>query len=237
MSQVVERAVLDARTLEAAGFPALMIENFGDAPFFAETVPAVTVAAVTAVANEVRRVVDLPFGVNILRNDGLAAVAVAAAVGAGFIRVNVLSGTMNTDQGPIVGRAAEVARARTALAPHLLVLADVFVKHAVPPAGLTIEQAAVDTWERGGAHALVVSGAGTGAPTDPEHARRIRRVVPDAPIVIGSGATAESLAGLSGVVDSIIVGTSIKAGGRATSPVDPVRASAFISAAQAAGWV
>ncbi|NIW74677.1 MAG: phosphorybosylanthranilate isomerase, partial [Gemmatimonadetes bacterium] len=87
-----------------------------------------------------------------------------AATGARFIRVNVLSGSMFTDQGPIVGRAAEVARLRAALHPDLVVLADVMVKHATPPPGLTIEQAAADLWERSGADGIVVSGTGTGRP-------------------------------------------------------------------------
>ena len=40
MDEVISTAAADARDLADAGFPALMIENFGDAPFFAEEAPA-----------------------------------------------------------------------------------------------------------------------------------------------------------------------------------------------------
>ena len=44
----------DARVLAEAGYDAIIVENFGDAPFFATKVPAVTVAAMTACAVAVR---------------------------------------------------------------------------------------------------------------------------------------------------------------------------------------
>jgi uncharacterized protein len=235
LSAVVNRARREAALLADSGFEALMVENFGDAPFFADDVPPVTVAAMTRVATEIRQVTNVSLGVNVLRNDGMAAVAVAAAVGARMIRVNVLSGSMATDQGPVVGRAAEVVRSRRELAPDAAILADVFVKHATPPPGLTLEQAATDTWERGGADALVVSGPGSGRPTDLEDARRVRSAVPAAPLVIGSGATPETLAGLAEVADCVIVGTALKAGGETTAPLDPVRVADIVDAARSAG--
>lgn len=237
IENVVDRAMRDAITLTEAGFPALMIENFGDAPFHADDVPAVTVAAMTRVAAEIRTVTPIPIGINVLRNDGISAVSIASAVGATMIRVNVLSGMMYTDQGPIVGRAAEVARLRSQIAPQVVVLADVFVKHASPPPGLSIEQAAVDTWERGGAHAMVISGSGTGRSIDLADARAVRRAVPEAPLVVGSGASPGSLRDLAEVVDAAVVGTAVKADGVSTNPVDPARAAEFISAAAQVGWV
>jgi membrane complex biogenesis BtpA family protein len=171
-------------------------------------------------------------GVNVLRNDALAALAVAAATGAAFIRVNVLSGTMSTDQGALVGRAAEVARLRRALGSPALVLADVFVKHAVPPPGLTLEQAAADTWERAGADGLIVSGEGTGRPTSLDDLARVRAAAPGAPLYVGSGATAATVAQMLQGADGVIVGTALKHGGRTTAPVDPARAWALVAAAR-----
>lgn len=235
MQQVVEDAVDRAQTLEQAGFGALMIENFGDVPFHAGTVPAVTVAAMTACVSAIRSDVGARVGVNVLRNDALSAVAVAAATGASFIRVNVLTGSMYTDQGPIVGQAAEVARERVRLAPEMGVWADIFVKHASPPPGLTLEQSAVDTWERGGAHALIVSGTGTGHAPDLERFARIRSAVPEAPLVVGSGATPDNLGRLAEVADHVVVGTSLEEGGRPGNRLDPARIEAFLSAATRAG--
>ncbi len=229
LDTVVGAAVADAEVLAEAGFDAVLVENFGDAPFFADDVPRVTIAAMTAAVGAVAGAAGVPVGVNVLRNDALGALAVAAATGAAFIRVNVLAGTMFTDQGPIVGRAAEVARARAAWAPEVAVFADVFVKHAVPPAGLAIDDAARDLAERGGVDALIVSGAATGDPPTPKLAATVREA--GRPVLIGSGVTPATVGDFLAVADGVIVGTSLKPGGDTTRPVDPALAQALVAAA------
>ncbi|MFH2071886.1 MAG: BtpA/SgcQ family protein [Actinomycetota bacterium] len=231
MDAVVQAALDDAVTLAAAGFDTLLMENFGDAPFYADDVPDATVAAMTRAATVVKAAVGLPLGINVLRNDGLAAVSIAAAVGAEFVRVNVLTGAMTTDQGPIVGKAAEIARLRSSLGAGIAIAADVMVKHAVPPPGLTLAAAARDTWERGGADALVISGDATGSPVARADLEALRHAVPDAPILIGSGASAATVSGLLEIADGVIVGTSIKRGGVTTAPVDGALAAALVEAA------
>jgi membrane complex biogenesis BtpA family protein len=235
MRQVVDRAVADAEVLAEAGFDAVMVENFGDAPFFADDVPAITVAAMTRVITEISAAIEIPIGVNVLRNDALSAMSIAAATGAAMIRVNVLSSMMYTDQGPIVGRAAELGRLRAAIGPDVLVLADVFVKHASPPPGATIELSAIDAWERSGADALVISGTGTGTSVDLDDLRRVAKAVPEAPLVIGSGANSQNLRALAAIATSIIVGSSIKPNRDVERPVDVTLAREFVAVARDAG--
>jgi hypothetical protein len=180
----------------------------------------------------ISRRINLPIGVNVLRNDARASLAVAVTCGGAFIRVNVLSGTMHTDQGTITGRAAELARMRATVAPHVEVYADVFVKHATPPPGSTITLAAADTYRRGGADALIISGTATGAPADLEQFARVRAAVPEARLLAGSGASAETIGSLLEHADGAIVGTSIKVGGETIAPVDPKKAAEFVRAAR-----
>ena len=222
----------DARRLEEAGFDAVIVENFGDAPFFADRVPPVTVAAMTRAVAEVASAIQAPVGVNVLRNDAAAALAVAAATGAAFIRVNVLTGTMTTDQGLITGRAAQVMRLRRELGIDTKVYADVMVKHAVPPPGMTIELATADTVRRGMADGIIVSGEATGAKPDRDVVRRAVTAAAGTPVLIGSGATESTVADLLGVASGVIVGTALKVDGITTNPVDPSRAAAFVKAAQ-----
>jgi membrane complex biogenesis BtpA family protein len=229
---VVDAAVADAEVLESAGFEGLLIENFGDVPFYADEVPNVTVAAVTHAVGRISDAVTLPFGVNVLRNDAAAALAVSAATGASFIRVNVLSGVMYTDQGPIIGRAAEIARTRAAVAPDVAVMADVFVKHAAPPPGITIEQAAEELADRALADAVIVSGTSTGRPPTLPLLRKVAGAIPETPIYLGSGVTASSVTRFLDVATGVIAGTSLKKGGVTTNPVDSKRAIAFITAAR-----
>ncbi|HSO49186.1 MAG TPA: BtpA/SgcQ family protein, partial [Acidimicrobiia bacterium] len=158
IDEIVNAAVSDAEALRGAGFPALLVENFGDAPFHADRVEPETIAAMTVAVEAVIAATSLPVGVNVLRNDAIGALGVAAVTGARFIRVNVLTDLMYTDQGPIVGRAAELLRRRRVLAPDVEIWADVMVKHATPPPGLEPAHAALDTVERGLADAVIVSG-------------------------------------------------------------------------------
>lgn len=236
MDAVIERACRDATTLGEGGVDGLIVENYGDKPFFADAVPAETVASMTAAASEVVRVSSVPVGINVLRNDALAALSVAVASRGRFIRVNVLTGTMATDQGWIRGRAAELARLRTTLGGDIEVFADVFVKHASPPPGLSIEEAARDTWHRGGAHALVVSGSGTGAETSVTDLAKVREAVPEAPVWVGSGARPEHLAALARLSTGVIVGSAVQEDGEAGRIVDPARLERFVTSAREARY-
>lgn len=237
MRAVVDRARKDAATLCAAGVDALIVENYGDAPFLVDALPAETVAAMAAAACAVRDAApEHPLGINCLRNDGPAAVAVAVAVGARFVRVNVHTGALLTDQGIVEGRAGETLRTRARLGgagPRgVAVAADVLVKHATPLVPTTIEDAVRDAAGRGRADAVVVSGARTGAAPDPDELRRARAAAGRTPVLLGSGATPANAADLLPHCDGVIVGSVLERGGRAGSPVDERRAAAFVRAAR-----
>jgi uncharacterized protein len=231
LQSVVDRAVADASVLAETGFDAVMVENYGDEPFFADDVPKITVAAMTRAVAEVRGAVPIPVGVNVLRNDALAALAVAAVTGASFIRVNVLSGAMVTDQGLIQGRAAEVTRERAALG-GAAIWADVHVKHAVPLGPVTLEDASRDAFHRAGADVLIVSGPSTGVPASADDVARVRNAVPGAPVMVGSGVTVETVARFLAVANGVIAGTALKRDGVTAAAVDPERAAALVAAAR-----
>jgi hypothetical protein len=238
IDSVVEAAVGDALALEGAGFPALIVENYGDAPFFGARVPVGTVAAMTVATRAVREATSAVIGVNVLRNDALSALAIASVTGARFIRVNVLTGVMFTDQGPLTGEAPTVARTRKILCPDVEIWADVMVKHATPPSGADPAQMAEDTVLRGLADAVVVSGSGTGVEPDRDRAAIIAKAVPPGTrVVIGSGASRTNLGALLEVADTVIVGSAVKVGGDAGKRVDPSRARAFVEAAAQVGLV
>lgn len=232
MDPVIEGAVRDAEALHRAGFDGVMVENYQDAPFYPARVPPETVAALAVVAREVVRAVDVPVGVNMLRNDGVSAMAVAVACGARFVRVNVHTGAMLGDQGWLLGEAHATMRLRAALKADIALVADVLVKHATPPPGLDIGQAARDAAGRGMADGLIVSGLATGARTDPDRLDAVRAATPATPVWIGSGLTAENAKELLPHCDGAIVGSALMHGGRAGAGVDSDRAAAFLAAAR-----
>lgn len=235
---VLDAAVEDARLLASAGFPALMVENFGDVPFHPDSVAPETVAAIALCADAVRQTTRLPVGVNVLRNDALAALGIAAAAGCSFIRVNVLTGVMYTDQGPIAGRAAAVLRKRRELDIDAEIWADVMVKHATPPPGSDLRQMTEDVVERGLADGIILSGPATGVKPDLAEAAAVKDALPQGTrLIIGSGATVDNLAELLQVANTVIVGSSVKRDGRAMNSVDPDRAGALVVRASNLGLV
>lgn len=225
--KITAAAVADAQACEDGGVDALVVENFGDIPFTKGVVPHETVAAMAVAGAAVCGTVKVPVGFNVLRNDAHAGLALCASCGGAFVRINVHTGAMVTDQGLIEGRAFETVRLQQTLAPGTAILADVHVKHAAPLGEIPIDVAARDTVERGLADALVVSGTGTGVATELEDVRRVRAACPETPIVLGSGATAANIAEYLEFADGAIVGTSIKRGGNVANPVDRRRVAAM----------
>lgn len=231
MERVIAAAVTDAQTLVDGGMDALIVENYGDAPFTPGRVPPSTIAAMAVIAAEIRRALPgAPLGVNVLKNDARAALAVARAVGATFIRVNVLAGTVVADQGLVQTEAFDLLRERRLLGGEIAIFADVQGKHAVPLVPVELEQQARDLTHRALADGLVVSGRATGEATPLEDVKRVRSAVPDVPILVGSGVTPETAAELLSVADALIVGTALKHGGDVSQPVDPARVRRLVDA-------
>ena len=227
IADVLDLARRDAAALQEGGVNAIMMENFGDRPFF-KRVPAETIAAMSRVIADLAREISVPFGVNVLRNDGMSGLAIAAATGASFIRINVLTGAMLTDQGVIEGDAATILRERKRIAPNVLIFADHMVKHAVPVAPIDPLQSAKDLRLRAYADAIVVSGKETGAAVDTSALRELRAHL-DAPLVIGSGCNDRNASELASLADAAIVGSSIKKGGRVDAPVEVERVKRVVS--------
>ncbi len=227
MGPVLDAARADAAALREGGADAVIVENFGDVPFEKSNVAPETVAAMAlalaAVGEELGGDDGLPLGVNVLRNDARSALGLAAACNLAFLRVNVHAGAAVTDQGVIEGRAAETVRERARLRSSALILADVHVKHAAPLGAVSIEESAKETLGRGLADGLIVSGRGTGSEPDVEDLRRVRRALPEAPLLVGSGLDERNATALMEFASGAICGTSIKRDGRLELPVDPVR--------------
>jgi membrane complex biogenesis BtpA family protein len=235
MRDVVEAAVRDALALAKAGFDAIVVENFGDAPFSAGEVDPATVAAMTRCALVVREATPgLALGINVLRNDARAALGIAAACGASFVRINVHVGARLTDQGLVTGAAHDTLRRRRALGlDEVKLFCDVAVKHSAPLAPRPIEEEAAEAVERGLADAVLVTGAATGAAAAASDVRAVLQAV-KAPVYVASGVTAADAGALRALgVHGVVVGSALRASGRAGDPVDPELAAAFAQAFRA----
>jgi membrane complex biogenesis BtpA family protein len=229
---VIDRAEQEATALASGGVDGIIVENFFDAPFTKNQVDPAVVSAMTVVVQRIQNLVTLPLGLNVLRNDAKSAIAIASCVQAEFIRVNVLTGVMATDQGLIEGEAHQLLRYRRELGSDVKILADVLVKHARPLSSPNLTVAVKDTIERGLADAVILSGWATGSPPSQEDLELASGAANGTPVFIGSGADWENIATLLQAADGVIVSSSLKRHGRIEQPIDPIRVSQFVEAAR-----
>lgn len=231
LKDVVAKALTDAQTLADAGVDALLVENLHDYPYYPETTEPETVASVAVCARAVAEEIDLPLGINILRNSWKASLGVAAAVGAQFIRLNVLTDAMVTDQGTINGAAHLVSRYRKHIgADDVLILADLLTKHAAPIVERPVPVIAADMLKRGGADGIIIAGHDSSQPPSQDRLREIKDAIPDAPVVLGSGMTAEHAPTYAKIADGAVFGWGSKPEADMLQPVSDQMAKDFANA-------
>ncbi len=227
IEHTIDTAKRDVTRLKGGGVDGLMIENFGDAPFYSDTVPKHVVAAMTRIVTELQSTTSLPMGVNVLRNDAQGAISVAAATGIEFIRVNVHVGARVTDQGIIEGTAHETLRLRDKLGTETAILADVDVKHSVPVTEFSLHEQISNVITRGLADGVIVSGAGTGDPVDGDLLTRVETILgdinPEVPLIVGSGVSSDTVPEVFEHADAAIIGSALKQNGDPTKPVSADR--------------
>ncbi|MFQ5636792.1 MAG: BtpA/SgcQ family protein [bacterium] len=226
MSQVIDTALTEVEIFNRYQVDGLIVENFRDQPFYPQKLPPETIAALAAATREIVAAAGIPVGVNALRNDAHAALAVATASEAHFIRVNVHMHAVVSDQGLLQGMSHETLRLRAALQSDVLIFVDAGVKHASPLGERRLDLETRDLEERGCADALIVSGAATGSEADTEDIDRVKQNT-NLPVLIGSGATPENIEKLYSKTDGFIVGSYFKKDGKAENLVEAERVRIF----------
>ncbi len=211
LDEIIELAQEDVNNLIFGGVDGIIIENFGDTPFVKDDISKRTLASFTTVVENIEYDRDIKVGINVLRNDGISALSIAEATKADFVRINVLNNVMMyTDQGMIEGKAHEIAQFKNSLNKEIEIYADVFVKHAVPPEGSKIENHTEELIHRAGADVVIVTGDGTGHEINTEDLIKVRDIVPQGKLAIGSGVNEENIEQYLDLADILIVGTNFK---------------------------
>ncbi len=232
LKAIIGRAEQEATALASGGANGIIVENFFDAPFAKDRVDPAVVSAMTLIVERLTNLVTLPIGINVLRNDAHSAIAIASCTGAQFIRVNVLNGTVATDQGLIEGQAHQLLRYRRELGSDVKILADVLVKHGQPLGSPNLRTVIQETIGRALADAVIISGPITGSPPNLAELELASIASAGIPVFIGSGASWENISTLMRAADGVIVSSSLKRNGRIDAPIDPIRVSQFVEAAR-----
>jgi membrane complex biogenesis BtpA family protein len=232
MKYVRERTAADLDALQGAHFDGVMFCNENDRPYVFE-VGVETVAAMTAVISELRSLISVPFGVDVLW-DPCAALAVAKATGAGFIR-EIITGAYVSDFGIWDTSPGKTLRYRRTIdAANVRILTNISAEFASPLAPRPIEVVAKGVSMISLTDGLCVSGAMTGASIDKSQLRSVRNAVPETILFANTGVAETTVAEILSLADGVIVGTSLKVDGVTWNAVDRARAATFMENVQAA---
>jgi membrane complex biogenesis BtpA family protein len=207
LEEIVAGAVRDAQTLHRAGFDGVLVQNSLDRPT-RERVDAATIAQLTAVCLAVRAAAPLSIGVNIVKNDGPGAVAVAAAVGAEFARVKIHTGGVLSAEGVVRGCSWETMALRDRLGAEVAVWADVYEPTSRPLLADDLLAAAVDAVVFGLADGLIITQPTAAASL--AAIRLLREKLPATRMVVGGRVAAGNVAATLSEVDSVIIGSALK---------------------------
>jgi len=231
VNAIAEQAAAEAEIYAAAEFHGLVLENTHDRPYVkGAAVGPEIVAALGIVGAAVRRASALPLGIQVLAGANRAAIAVAHACGAAFVRVEGFVFAHIADEGFIESSAGDLLRYRRSIgAEKVLVFADVKKKHSAH--AITADVDIVETAKAAeffSVDGIVVSGPATGLPADVEEVRAVSDAI-QSPTIIGSGITPENIGRYPGA-DAFIVGSSVKEGGLWSGRLDAARTRAVVDA-------
>ncbi|MEG2377003.1 MAG: BtpA/SgcQ family protein [Clostridia bacterium] len=218
MQAIIDQALLDADNLVRAGVDAVIVENMGDGPF-GVTMDTAQVAALAAVSALIAERVKLPIGIDAAMNDCEAALSIAKAVGAEFVRIPVFVDTVEFYGGIISPCARKAMLFRKSIgAEDIKILADIHVKHThMLLTHVKIEDSARAA-EENGADGIIVTGTHIGTETPLELIERVKKVT-SVPIIAGSGVKTENINKQFEIADGAIVGSSLKEGGKIENPI------------------
>ena len=230
IAAITSIAADEAGLYSEAGFHGVMIENTHDRPYLkAGAGPEIT-AAMAVIGAEIRRATSLPLGVQVLAGSNSAALAVALACGASFVRVEGYVFAHVADEGLIEASAGALLRYRRAIAAdQIRVFADVKKKHSAH--AITADVDIIETAKAAEfflVDGVIVSGVSTGQPAEPDEVNSVGREV-SVPTIVGSGITTENIINYPRA-DAFIVGSSIKKDGVWNSPIDLDRARELVRA-------
>jgi membrane complex biogenesis BtpA family protein len=228
LESIVQVAVADACALAEAGFDAAILQNTHDLPATASA-PVETVAFLSAIGREVRHAVQMALGVNVLKNDAEGGLAVAAAVGAPFVRLKVYVGAAVGAEGLLISSAPAALRMRQRLRTDTELWVDLFDRTSVPLVPQPLSQLAEWVVKFGDTSAVIVTG--TTISQSIEMIREVRSVAPSLPVVIGGGLTHANVAQALMEADGVIVGSALEER-PFTGPVSAEKATAFVRAAR-----
>ncbi|TNF45905.1 MAG: BtpA/SgcQ family protein [Bacteroidetes bacterium] len=218
---IISEALRETLILTEGGVDAVMIENMHDRPYLNRNAGPEIVAAITAVAVEIRRAFQIPLGIQVLAGANQEALAIALASGFDFIRAEGFVFGHLADEGWMNSDAGELLRYRKQIgAGHIKIFTDIKKKHSSN--FITSDVSVAETAKAAEfflSDGIIVTGTATGEKASVEEVKSVKMAV-QIPVIIGSGIDVENIQDYWDFADAFIVGSSLKKDGNWENEVD-----------------
>lgn len=217
----------DLAALQEGGVDAVMFGNEGDRPYEFK-VDTGSIATMAYVIGRLRDQIKVPFGVDVLW-DPRAAIGVAAAVGAKFVR-EVFTNVFASDMGLWDTNAGAALRYRKLLGrDDIFLFYNINAEFAGPLTDRPLESVAKSAVFSSLADAVCVSGPMTSEPVSSSNVKKVKAAISNVPVVANTGFNVNNAAEILAVGDGAIVGSSLKVDGNTWNPVDPERVKTLMA--------
>ena len=229
VENIINSAMKEAMIYKNSGVDAIAIENMHDIPYLKRNVGPEIISLMSIIGREVKKVSQLPCGIQILAGANKDALAAAHSAGMDFIRAEGFVFAHVADEGIMESDAGELLRYRKQIgAENILIFTDIKKKHSSH--SITSDVDIVETAKAAEfflSDGVIVTGTSTGKETDIDELKKVRDVV-DIPVLIGSGLTADNIEKYFPAADAFIIGSYFKRGGDWKNEVDADRVKTLL---------
>lgn len=231
-TEIVNKALEEAKIYADNDFDAIIIENMFDIPYLKKEVGPEIISMMSIIAYRVKTEYfqNKPVGIQILAGCNKASLAVAYSSGCDFIRAEGFVFGHIADEGYIDADAGELVRYRKNInAEKIRILTDIKKKHSSHSitSDLSIGEISKNA-EYFLSDGIIITGVSTGESADVEAIKEVKKLC-KIPVYIGSGLSAENIDQYFPLADGFIVGSYFKHNGYWANEIDKERIIKFKS--------
>lgn len=226
LQQIIDYTHAELQALEEGGMDGVNIGNQQDWPYQVGVGPE-TPALISKILAEATRGLAIPIGISIFWDD-LAAIAIAKAVGAKFVR-GVFRGVYAGEMGLMSLNAADAVRFRKSIdaedVKFMFMLRPILCK-AITDRDLQAD--VKDALWASKPDAFALSGPLPGESPSMEELKMVKQAGKPCPVITNNGATPENIGEVLSACDGAVVATHLRKNKKASNPFDRDKVREFM---------
>lgn len=221
ISDILDGIIKDIKALQVGGVDGIMFCNEMDRPY-SFNANSGTIASMAFIIGNIRNLLKVPFGVDILF-DPLSAIGLAKATGAAFTReifTNVYSG----DMGLLNTNCNKTFQYRRLLnAQDIKLFFTINAEFSAPLANRSYSALTKSMVMSSLPDAILISGSITGELAEFDLFNEIKKSAGSIPVLANTGVTYDTIEKILNILDGAIIGTAFKIDGNTWNPVSEER--------------